>query len=192
MSEEDIAAARNTPAFCEMMRFEVERAREWFQQGLPLVGQVDRELAIDIELFSRGGQEILNAIERQDYAVLGRRPAISKTRKLALVARAALGKLRMSAAVQQMPCAVLAEPIRKLRSPTRCAAALRARRPRISTTPFWFCPRPSARRCARSMPSCGAAMTSPTTASCLPYERRQKLEAWLDAFHRAASGTADR
>ena len=42
------------------------------------------------------GSEILNAIERQDYAVLGRRPAISKSRKLALVARAALGKLFMT------------------------------------------------------------------------------------------------
>jgi len=93
VSEVDISAARNTPAICEMLRFEVERARRWFQQGLPLAGKVDRELAVDIELFSRGGQEILNAIERQGYAVLGRRPAISKTRKLALVARSALGKL---------------------------------------------------------------------------------------------------
>ena len=93
VTEDDISSARNTPQFCEMMRFEVERARRWFQQGLPLVGLVDRELAVDIELFSRGGQEILNAIERQRYAVLGRRPAISKTRKLALVARAAVGKL---------------------------------------------------------------------------------------------------
>ena len=63
-------------------------------QGMPLVKQVDRKLATDIDLFSRGGMEILTAIERQDYAVLGCRPAISKARKLALVARAALGKLR--------------------------------------------------------------------------------------------------
>jgi len=94
VSEQDISAARNTPAFRKMMQFEVERAREWFRLGLPLVQMVDRDLAIDLDLFSRGGQEILNAIERQDYAVLGRRPAISKARKLALVARAALGKLR--------------------------------------------------------------------------------------------------
>jgi squalene synthase HpnC len=93
VSESDLAASRNTPAFCEMMRFEVERAREWFDRGLPLPGKVDKELAIDLELFSRGGQEILHAIEKQGYAVLGRRPAISKSRKLALVARAALGKL---------------------------------------------------------------------------------------------------
>jgi phytoene/squalene synthetase len=61
---------------------------------LPLIGEVNRELAIDIELFSRGGQEILKAIERQNFKVLGQRPTISKTRKLALLARAALGKVR--------------------------------------------------------------------------------------------------
>jgi len=93
VSEEVIRAGGNTSSFCEMMKFEVERAREWFAQGLPLIGKVDRALAIDIELFSRGGLEILNAIERQGYGVLGRRPAISKGRKLALVAGAALGKL---------------------------------------------------------------------------------------------------
>jgi phytoene/squalene synthetase len=76
-----------------MMKFEVERARDWFRQGLPLVGKVDRELAVDLDLFSRGGMEILNAIEKQDYAVLGNRPAISKSRKLALVAHAAIAKM---------------------------------------------------------------------------------------------------
>ncbi len=94
VSEEVIRDGENTREFREMLNFEVARAREWFAQGLPLIAKVDRALAIDIELFSRGGQEILNAIERQHYAVLGRRPAISKARKLALVARAALGKLR--------------------------------------------------------------------------------------------------
>lgn len=94
VSEDVIRDRKSTSAFRDMIKFEVERAREWFRQGLPLIANVKRELAIDIELFSRGGQEILNAIERQNYAVLGRRPAISKTRKLALVARAALGKLR--------------------------------------------------------------------------------------------------
>ena len=76
-----------------MMKFEVERAEDWFRQGLPLIGKVDRELAIDLDLFSRGGHEILRAITNQGYAVLGNRPAISKSRKLALVARAAVGKL---------------------------------------------------------------------------------------------------
>jgi squalene synthase HpnC len=93
VTEEEISRNQNTPAFRQMMKFEVERARHWFRQGLPLVGKVDRELAIDLDLFSRGGMEILNAIERQDFAVLGNRPAITKSRKLALVAHAALAKM---------------------------------------------------------------------------------------------------
>jgi squalene synthase HpnC len=93
VNEDQIGRSENTRAFREMMKFEVARAREWFAQGLPLVGTLNRELAIDIELFSRGGIEILDAIERQGYAVLGRRPAISKARKLMLVGRAAIGKL---------------------------------------------------------------------------------------------------
>jgi squalene synthase HpnC len=93
VTEEDIEHQQNTSAFCGMMKFEVDRARDWFRRGRPLVGKVDRELAIDLDLFSRGGMEILNAIERQGFRVLGNRPAISKSRKLALVAHAALAKM---------------------------------------------------------------------------------------------------
>ena len=90
--EEQIAQRRFDERFRELMRFQVNRAREWFAKGLPLVERVDRELAVDLDLFSRGGLEILNAIERQDFDVLKCRPAISKFRKLLLVARAALGR----------------------------------------------------------------------------------------------------
>src|SRR2546423_537495 len=81
VSEDEIAGTQGTPAFCQLMRFEVARARQWFERGVPLASKVDRDLAVDIELFSRGGQEILNAIQRQSYAVLGRRPVISTPRK---------------------------------------------------------------------------------------------------------------
>jgi squalene synthase HpnC len=90
---EDIAERRATPQFVAMMKFEVERARDWFARGLPLVKMVNRELAIDLELFSRGGQQILKAIERQGFDVLRARPKISKLRKLMLVVRAAMGKI---------------------------------------------------------------------------------------------------
>ena len=93
VTDGEIAERRFTPAFRELMRFEVERARDWFHRGRPLVGMVDRDLAIDIELFSRGGEEILNCIARQNYDVLCSRPAISTTRKLALVASAAARSL---------------------------------------------------------------------------------------------------
>ncbi len=91
--EDDIPARRNTLAFRDLMRFEAERTRDWFHRGSPLIAKVDRALAIDLELFTRGGEEVLNAIERQKYAVLGRRPAISKMRKVSLLARAVVGKL---------------------------------------------------------------------------------------------------
>jgi squalene synthase HpnC len=93
VSEQQIANGNASPEFRTLMKFEVERAREWFQRGLPLATMVDRALALDIELFSRGGQEILNSIERQGYDVLSRRPAISKPRKLGLVLGAAARKL---------------------------------------------------------------------------------------------------
>ncbi len=94
-TEQNIAGHRATPQFLELMRFEVNRAREWFDRGLPLVKMISPELALDIELFSRGGQEILNAIERQGFDVLKSRPAISKTKKIWLVLRAGLKKGRL-------------------------------------------------------------------------------------------------
>ncbi len=93
VTEEDIAARRATPQFLKLMSFQVQRARDWFDRGLPLTKLVNKELALDLELFTRGGQEILNAIERQKFDVLKKRPAISKPRKLWLVARAALGRV---------------------------------------------------------------------------------------------------
>ncbi len=60
-------------------------ARELFLKGLPLAGQVDRRLSIDLELFSRGGLKILEKIERQDYNVLGSRPSISKVERASLL-----------------------------------------------------------------------------------------------------------
>jgi squalene synthase HpnC len=88
VDEAAIAPARFTPQFRELMRYEVDYARTMFHAGLPLIGKVDRELALDLDLFSRGGLEILRAIERQDYNVLRARPAISKTRKASLLLRA--------------------------------------------------------------------------------------------------------
>jgi squalene synthase HpnC len=93
VAEADVGARRFSPMFRELMRFEVERARKWFVSGRPLLRSVDRELAIDIELFSRGGEEILNCIARQDYDVLRARPVISKPRKFALVANTAMKAL---------------------------------------------------------------------------------------------------
>lgn len=81
-----------TPEFRKLLRHEVDYARDLFHEGLRLIGMVDRDLAVDLDLFSRGGLEILNAIERQDFDVLRSRPSISKRTKLQLALRAMSGK----------------------------------------------------------------------------------------------------
>ena len=92
VSDETIASGVATPEFRALLLHEVEYARSLFEQGLPLIGMVNRELALDLDLFSRGGLEILCAIERRNYDVLSARPAISKRSKLALALRALSGK----------------------------------------------------------------------------------------------------
>jgi squalene synthase HpnC len=88
VNNETIAAAVATPEFRELLKYEVNYARDLFRQGLPLIGKVDRALAVDLDLFSRGGLEILRAIEERDFDVLSARPSISKRTKLTLALRA--------------------------------------------------------------------------------------------------------
>ncbi|HEY2861320.1 MAG TPA: squalene synthase HpnC [Terracidiphilus sp.] len=92
VTDATIATGIATPQFRALLRHEVGYARGFFQQGVPLIGMVNRDLALDLDLFSRGGLEILRAIERRDYDVLSARPSISKTTKLQLALRAVSGK----------------------------------------------------------------------------------------------------
>jgi len=92
VSDETIAGGVATPEFRALLKFEVDYARSLFEQGLPLIGMVNRDLALDLDLFSRGGLEILRAVERCGYDVLSARPAISKRTKFSLVCRALSGK----------------------------------------------------------------------------------------------------
>jgi squalene synthase HpnC len=86
VSEEDIASRRFTPEFAELLRFECERAQGLFAEGSRLLPLVDRRLRLDIEMFGRGGLEILRRIEAQGYDVLTRRPEIPRRRQLAILA----------------------------------------------------------------------------------------------------------
>ena len=84
-TQEDLFARRFDARFREAMKEVTGVARALFLKGLPLADQVDRRLAIDLELFSRGGLKILEKIERQDYDVLRARPAITKTERVGLL-----------------------------------------------------------------------------------------------------------
>lgn len=86
LHERDICERRFDGRFVSLMKSLVERTRAMFEAGLPLAAMVNERLRVDIELFSRGGLEILRAIERQGYDVLHRRPVLSKVGKLRLFA----------------------------------------------------------------------------------------------------------
>ena len=88
VSEETIAGGVATPEFRALLRDEVDFTRSLFEEGLALVGMVGRDLALDLDLFNRGGSEVLRAIERQDYDVLRAQPVVSKSTKLKLALRA--------------------------------------------------------------------------------------------------------
>jgi squalene synthase HpnC len=92
-SVDAIAQRKFDAPFRAAMKEAVEVARGLFDAGLPLIDQVDRRLAIDLELFSRGGMKVLEKIERQDYNVLAARPAISKIERVAIL----LGAIRRRA-----------------------------------------------------------------------------------------------
>ena len=75
---EDLFARRFDDRFRRIMREAVDKARRLFETGLALPAMVDRRLAVDLELFSRGGLKVLEKIESQDYDVLSKRPKVSK------------------------------------------------------------------------------------------------------------------
>ena len=93
-SDESLQAKEFTPAFAELMRFEVDRARDLFFKGYPLVDLVPREVAADVELFLQGGLAILKKIEQAGYDVLTRRPELTRWEKSVLVTQAAWRRLR--------------------------------------------------------------------------------------------------
>jgi squalene synthase HpnC len=94
---DDLFALRFTPAFRETMREIVDRARQLFLEGLPLTGMVERRLALDLDLFSRGGLRVLDKIEQRGYDVLSARPSIGKAERVTLLL-ASLARMALRAA----------------------------------------------------------------------------------------------
>jgi squalene synthase HpnC len=93
VTELEICTLECTPGFRSLMRDLIAKTRELFEQGLSLASLVDGHLSIDVELFSRGGMEILRLIERQNYDTLSRRPQLGGSEMTLLVASALLQRM---------------------------------------------------------------------------------------------------
>lgn len=83
-----------TPEFRAMIQDLVIRTREMLHEGGVLSARVDKQLAVTLDLFRRGGDAILDGITKQDFDVLRGRPVVSKARKLGLLAEALVAKTR--------------------------------------------------------------------------------------------------
>jgi squalene synthase HpnC len=90
--DDALRARRFTPEFAALLAFEVDRARALLEAGRALVPRIPRALAIDVDLFARGGLAILDKIAAQGHDVLTRRPRLSKVTKLRLIARALIAR----------------------------------------------------------------------------------------------------
>ena len=90
---EDLRRGEARPVARALVRELVDRAEALFAEGMPLIEQVDRRLAIDLELFSRGGMLVLDKIRRQDYDVIASRPKVGKLERAGLLAKVLAGSL---------------------------------------------------------------------------------------------------
>ena len=80
-----LAARRATPAFRQLLAFEVARTRARFRRGLALADLVSGRLRAEVRIFARGGLAILKRIEAVEYDVFARRPKLTRGDLAAIV-----------------------------------------------------------------------------------------------------------
>ncbi|MGA8036469.1 MAG: squalene synthase HpnC [Candidatus Acidiferrales bacterium] len=92
LTEGDIVNQRFDARYVALMKDLIARTRELFYRGMPLSDTVAPFLRVDLEMFSRGGLAILDAIESSGYDSLNRRPSLSKWTQAKLLGRTLIAK----------------------------------------------------------------------------------------------------
>jgi squalene synthase HpnC len=93
VSEDQLHGGQFDERFREMLKFEVDRTAAMFDEGEKLLPMLDPAVRGQIRLFGQGGRAILEAIRRQDYDTLSRRPTLTAWQKGRLVLLALAAKL---------------------------------------------------------------------------------------------------
>ena len=117
VTEADIVARRFSGHYLTLMKDLIARTRALFAEGQPLAEMVDSRLSIDIQMFSRGGLAVLDAIEASGYDTLHHRPSISKAKQARLLGRSLLAHLAAGIPRLRAPQASAAPQARAPRSP---------------------------------------------------------------------------
>lgn len=82
ISEEQIFANKFDENFAEMMKFQVERAREFYEKGEKGIALLEKDSRFTVLLASRIYAKILDEIEKQHYNVFIRRAHTTKRQKI--------------------------------------------------------------------------------------------------------------
>jgi squalene synthase HpnC len=93
VTEEQIRAGQVTDGYRALLKFEVERTEQWFDEGAALLPLLAPEYRKQIALFVKGGRAICTAIRRQRFDTLTRRPKLSRWQKAGLIAGTFVGYL---------------------------------------------------------------------------------------------------
>ncbi len=88
ISWEQYAKCVATDSWRTMLNFEVDRAQKLFDEGKALWELVDPHLAVDLMMFTKGGEAILQSIRKQHYDTWTKRPRVSKLKQILLFFKA--------------------------------------------------------------------------------------------------------
>jgi len=88
VSHHDLRTGADTPAWRDLMAFEVERARALMLGGAPLAKRLPGRIGWELRLIVQGGLRILERIEGAEYDVFRRRPKLSRAEYALLAWRA--------------------------------------------------------------------------------------------------------
>ena len=88
----DLASTAASPAFTDLMRFEANRAWQYYAEGAPLLDLVNSDSQAALWTLMRIYSGILEKIEAIRYDVLAkRRPGLSRMKKVWIMLRAGTG-----------------------------------------------------------------------------------------------------
>ena len=94
VEEGQLAGRVFTPEFRDMIESLVVRTREMLREGGAISSHVDKELAVTLDLFRKGGDAILDGITAEGFDVLRGRPVVTRVKKVLLLTGSLLAKFR--------------------------------------------------------------------------------------------------
>src|SRR5207247_7838750 len=92
VSAEDFGRHEGTLGVRELLRFEAERAWEFYEEGSALLGLIDKDSRGALWLLVHTYSALLGRTELLDFAVFGERIRLTKAEKLMLIAQARVGR----------------------------------------------------------------------------------------------------